>query len=231
MLQIIRKVLSNLAQIRPGFWSEADFQFAFAWELQRQKLLPNAKIRLERCIRLADDNSVLSDDKQSYKSYYVDIWVEYEGKIYPIELKYKTIDKPLFYATSSQIEPIFAKNQAANDLGRYLYLKDVERIETIKQHLKLKFGGGFAIMLTNDKKYFDPSKNLNLNILDRYFRIHQDARFVGPQTYGWNVNPNTTNHWTQTSNTYKNPIHLQGTYTCDWTQYAGNFKYLLLEIK
>ncbi len=74
---VIEKVLNDLASKRPVFWSEADFQFAFAWELQNE--LPQASIRLERRFD-ADDNTPM----------YIDIWVEYEGKVYPIELKYKT---------------------------------------------------------------------------------------------------------------------------------------------
>src|SRR4051794_21367439 len=41
----VEHVMSALAERRPVFHSEADFQHAFAWELQRRH--PEARIRLE----------------------------------------------------------------------------------------------------------------------------------------------------------------------------------------
>ena len=74
----IESLLLSLATERRLFWSEADFQFAFAWKIQQK--YPNAKIRLER----------RQENTNSNKPAYVDIWVELNNKIYPIELKYKT---------------------------------------------------------------------------------------------------------------------------------------------
>ena len=74
----IESLLLSLATERRLFWSEADFQFAFAWKIQQN--YPSAKIRLERCQEITNSN----------KPAYVDIWVELDNKIYPIELKYKT---------------------------------------------------------------------------------------------------------------------------------------------
>ena len=36
MKKVINEVLENLAKRRPLFWSEADFQFEFAWELHKK---------------------------------------------------------------------------------------------------------------------------------------------------------------------------------------------------
>ena len=57
----IKKVLENLKLKRRVFYSEADLQFEFAWELH--KILPEAEIRLERPVTI--NNEV----------YYIDIWV------------------------------------------------------------------------------------------------------------------------------------------------------------
>lgn len=58
----IEELLKALAKERKLFWSEADFQFAFAWKIQQR--FPDAKVRLERGFHLPD----------STKTAYVDIW-------------------------------------------------------------------------------------------------------------------------------------------------------------
>ncbi len=121
---VIEKVLNDLASKRPVFWSEADFQFAFAWELQNE--LPQASIRLERRFD-ADDNTPM----------YIDIWVEYEGKVYPIELKYKTSN----YSDEIGGEKYLLKTQSACDTGCHDFLKDINRIEIISKSA-VNFGKG-----------------------------------------------------------------------------------------
>jgi hypothetical protein len=41
----IDAIMTSLAQSRPVFHAEADFQHAFAWELHKE--LPSAQVRLE----------------------------------------------------------------------------------------------------------------------------------------------------------------------------------------
>ena len=96
MKDVINEVLENLAKRRPLFWSEADFQFEFAWELHT-KLDGKAKIYLERRFEINMDSSDNANEKsnqsttnKSLNKLYVDIWVEYDNKTYPIELKYTT---------------------------------------------------------------------------------------------------------------------------------------------
>ena len=69
-------VMDNLRFKRKRFHSEADFQFALAWEIQT--LYPDAEVRLEYCPREAPHM-------------HIDIIVELNGKLFPIELKYKTL--------------------------------------------------------------------------------------------------------------------------------------------
>ena len=110
----IESLLLSLATERRLFWSEADFQFAFAWKIQQN--YPSAKIRLERRQEITN----------SKKPAYVDIWVELDNKIYPIELKYKT---RTYQAADLNGEVIRTKTHSARDVGRHSYLKDIERIE------------------------------------------------------------------------------------------------------
>ena len=69
-------LLATLANKRPVFHSEADFQHALAWELQL--LYPNVNIRLEY--------RPPGFDRRNY----MDIWVIDEDKAIAVELKYKT---------------------------------------------------------------------------------------------------------------------------------------------
>ena len=91
----IESLLLSLATERRLFWSEADFQFAFAWKIQQN--YPSAKIRLERCQEITNSN----------KPAYVDIWVELDNKIYPIELKYKTRENAYFPSNRLSIRNVF----------------------------------------------------------------------------------------------------------------------------
>ena len=72
-------LLATLANKRPVFHSEADFQHALAWELQL--LDPNVNIRLEYRPQWLDRRN------------YMDIWVIDEDTAKAIELKYKTNGK------------------------------------------------------------------------------------------------------------------------------------------
>ena len=99
----IESLLLSLATERRLFWSEADFQFAFAWKIQQN--YPSAKIRLERRQEITN----------SKKPAYVDIWVELNNK----ELKYKT---RTYQAADHNGEVIRTKTHSVWDVGRHSYL-------------------------------------------------------------------------------------------------------------
>ena len=126
--------LEALKQRRRLFSSEADFQFALAWTIK--ELYPHVEVRLEWVPTEYDP------------SMYIDIVVFEGDQMIPIELKYKTrkTDKVV------DGERFVLKSHSAQDLGRYDFLKDVQRIEFIKQHFK-NFAEGYAILLTNDPSY------------------------------------------------------------------------------
>lgn len=130
----IIEALDSLRIKRKLFSSEADFQFALAWTIK--ELFPHVEVRLEWIPVDYDPNM------------YIDIVVFENDTIIPIELKYKTkkTDKVV------DGERFVLKNQSAQDLGRYDFLKDVQRIEFMKQHFP-NFAEGYAILLTNDLSY------------------------------------------------------------------------------
>lgn len=96
--QFIVTVLLSLANERKVFWSGADFQFAFAWKLKEmfEDRNPQSAInlRLERradALEQRTDAPEQGNEKENSGDIYIDIWVEINEKVYPIELKYKTI--------------------------------------------------------------------------------------------------------------------------------------------
>jgi hypothetical protein len=106
-------LMSNVANSRPLFHSEADFQHAFAWEVHRQ--FPDASFRLEKPI--STKGGVV----------HLDVLVERGEAIVAIELKYKT--RKLSVETPT--ETFNLRNHSAQDLGRYDFIKDVSRLEDI----------------------------------------------------------------------------------------------------
>jgi hypothetical protein len=75
---LVSDALEALANQRPIFHSEADFQHAIAWEIHKR--LPRASVRLERPVEVSHVN----------KRLHVDVWIEQDDMILAIELMYKT---------------------------------------------------------------------------------------------------------------------------------------------
>ena len=199
-ISIIKQSLKNLSVKRPFFWSEADFQFAFSEELRI--LLPNAKIRLERPFPI-----------NATTTYHVDIWVEDEGKIYPIELKYKTKKCSATIAG----ETFNVTDHSAIDLGRYDYVADIKRIEEIKNHNSSSFGEGYAIILTNDLRYStNPGKQVQT--MDADFRIHNGTILSGIRR--WKKTPTSTLVNANGNRKSRVVINLAGQYTMNWDSYS-----------
>lgn len=254
MKEVIINVLNNLAERRPLFWSEADFQFEFAWELHT-KLDGKAKIYLERRFEIDMDSSDNANEKsnqsttnKSLNKLYVDIWVEYDNKTYPIELKYTTkrckIDDP-----ENRVE---TKEQSARDAGCYRFLWDIKRLEDIKtclleKHktsLTKKVVKGYAIMLTSDEGYYNHSGRSTL--FDDFRLI--EGRKIPPRTsdrkFKWTLDKiaveKRDSHWTK----HWPEFMLKGEYKLEWQDYNSEtsirvvddndneitLKYLLVEV-
>lgn len=199
-INYIHQAMTGLETKRRVFWSEADFQFALAWELQH--VLTNAKIYLER--------------RDTTHKYYVDIWVEHEGKVYPIELKYKT--------SAATIGDITVLEQSATDFGCYDYLFDIKRLEDLSRSEKY-FGNGFAVMLTNDATYYN-----NTNRVSAYdnFKIYNGAKRGGGLLSWGNTSKGTPFAYGSRDN-----FPLQGVYTMEWRDYnnaTDGLKYLVNQI-
>ena len=206
----IESLLLSLATERRLFWSEADFQFAFAWKIQQN--YPSAKIRLERRQEITN----------SKKPAYVEIWVELDNKIYPIELKYKT---RIYQAADLNGEVIRTKTHSARDVGRHSYLKDIERIENYSY--VDGFERGFAIIITNDEHYYNPELAPS-GTTDEDFVIHEGKTIKRDKKMVWH----SSKPWALSLGS----ITLRHDYQMKWSLYSrsednkGDFKYAIAEI-
>lgn len=210
MLMIdITRVLEELAGKRKVFHSEADFQHALAWEIHQQWL--GCSMRLEfKPPHL--DNRI-----------YVDIWAANENATLAVELKYKT-RKP--HADDVDGETFDLLNQSAQDVGRYDFLKDIQRLEQIVSGQNDIVG--YAILLTNDRTYWNPPRNNQT--VDASFRIHEGRSITGELSWRAGTSKGTMRD-------REEPIVIRGTYKLLWQDYSelrrakyGNFRYLLVKV-
>lgn len=159
----VHTILTSLAQERPVFHSEADFQHAFAWLVHQT--VPDYQIRLEY--------KPLSDERL-----YIDLWIS--TMRLAIELKYRTRK----LAVSCAGEHFNLRQQSAHDQARYDFLNDVQRLE------RLCCGPadtGYAILLTNEHLYWSPPRHPG-NV-DEAFHLHHGRNLSG--TLAWSPKAST----------------------------------------
>ena len=204
----IGEVLSALAKQRSVFHSEADFQHAFAWKIHQ--LLPTASVRLEFPVQVG--NQFL----------HIDVWVGCQGAVLAVELKYKTRGLSI----RVENEQYHLKSQSAQDIGRYDFLKDVQRLEQMgAQHRNFT---GYAILLTNDSAYW--AEPANFKTVDADFRLHDGRVIEGFLTWGDKASDGTKKN-------RERAIELQGKYHLCWADYSrlssnryGEFRSLVVKI-
>ncbi len=198
-------LLQKLSENRPVFVSEADFQFELGWMIK--SLYPNAMVRCEYTPEF-DTNM------------HIDILVILDGKWIPIELKYKTKGSEKVH---NEIKYVL-KNHSAKDVNCYLYLKDIQRIEKIKNQIGDMFAEGYTVFITNDISYTKKPGKQGC--------IYEDFALAnGTVKNGTLVWAETAGAGTTRGNEL--PIELQGSYPCEWAEYSlidnsisGKFVYL-----
>lgn len=202
------EVLSKLSKKRPIFHSEADFQHAFAWEIHQK--LPNANVRLELPVHV----------KSEYL--HIDIWVELQNQVIAFELKYKT--RGISIETNRELYRL--KNQSAQDLGRYDFIKDIERLEYISDE-KMNFVG-YAVLITNDSAYWiKPAKN---DTVDAKFRLNEGRTLGDMLNWGEKASEGTKKK-------RERVLNLRNMYDVHWESYShlsaakyGEFRSLIIKV-
>ena len=214
-LKWIDSLMRGLAS-RPIFHNEADFQQQLVRLLHGSDRVKNRPIFSEYPLLYGEN-----------KNRSVDIWFEEKGVA--IELKYHTEDlQTKWFGECFQLI-----KQSKGPQLRYDFMKDVEKLEEITDRLQ---GAelGFAILLTNDRLIWDPSKKAT--VVDPDFRLHEcDEKKRCRQMEG-------TLKWACHSmqlkkGPRKSPICLsKGPYQPKWKPYSdlkmpnGEFRYLAFQV-
>ena len=199
-------IIDRLSSLRPIFNMEKDFQLALGWEIQKK--IPDWSVRFEY------------KPPNFKKRIFVDLWIKGD-QTSAIELKYKTRKLDV----NVKGESFNLLDQSAQDIGRYDFLKDVERLENIvSTHNNVK---GYAVILTNDSAYW---KSPTTETVDAEFRMHEGRILNGELAWGTEAGAGTMRK-------REKPIKLTGTYKLSWKDYSqvsstsyGKFRYLFLEI-
>jgi hypothetical protein len=204
----VQEVLAALGGQRPVFHSEADFQHALTWEIHMR--LPHASVRLERPVAVTPGDIPL----------HVDVWVQQDRNIGVLELKYKTRT----LRTTEKGEAFLLQNQGAQDIGRYDFIKEVWRTETIVANDVRATGN--AVLLTNDPSYWTPPRSDRT--VDADLRLYEGRELRG--SLGWGTQASDG-----TKRGRENNIQLTGHYSLRWEDYsqasaeakARRFRYLV----
>lgn len=204
----IELVITKLKEKRKIFVSEADLQLELAWIIKDE--YPCAKVRLEYCpsfdLNMHIDILVIIDDK----------WI-------PIELKYKT--KGCRKVVDGEIYNL--KNHSAKDVNCYLYLKDIQRIEKVKEHVS-EFVEGYTVFITNELSY--AKKPTKPDCVYKQFSLENSVIKNGMLDWSDNAGSGTKKNC-------ETPIYLAGNYVINWNIYSkiddtntGTFIYLTNQI-
>lgn len=164
----IHSIMRDLAAHRPIFHSEADFQFALAWQIKER--IPGFEIRLE-FPPFPNENMSL------------DIWIPTVKMA--IELKYTTggMNVP------SGRERFALKNHSGQPLRRYDFINDIHRLERVS---KAHGARGIAVMLTNTPAYWSSPARDWKTTSDASFRIHEGSTLTSVMGWSENVSSGTT---------------------------------------
>ncbi|WP_051538270.1 hypothetical protein [Butyrivibrio proteoclasticus] len=215
----IEAVIEDLRKRRPVFVSEADFQLEFAWSIKRL-YRDNYDIRLE----YTPSDQALNEQSKMH----IDILLKPTdtGKWIPIELKYKT--KSCVLQHNGEIFDL--ANHGAKDIGCYLYLNDVQRIEKIKTVKQADYEKGYAVMLTNELSYTKPPRKNDCV----YAAFCIDEGRIKHGTMGWSSAASAG-----TKKGIESDIVLDGSYLIKWKNYSEltdgkgknvQFKYVVCEV-
>ncbi len=205
MLDITR-LMDGLAAERPVFHSEADFQHALAWRIREET---GSDVRLEFPPFPAE-------------RIYLDLWVP--SIRVAIELKYLTSKLNV----TLEGETFAIREQGAQDIRRYDFLKDLVRLEKVLAKVR-RAQRGIAVLLTNDPLYWKPP--FKPNTVDAAFRLQEGRELPARMAWSKEASPGTTKG-------RESALLLAGSYKLGWRNYgirkeasnSGQFRYLAVQV-
>jgi hypothetical protein len=194
----------ELAQVRPTFHSEADFQLALAMVMTRHGA---RRVRLERRVRV-------QKPLRKKQQLAVDILATIDCSHIGLELKYPK--KTYTGTVLSDGEPEeYSLREGAPDLEAAEYWHDAERIELLLAEHTIEAGA--SIMLSNVPYWLPTTLTRTVG---RAFTLYED-RPVDPMTLEWTGKP------------FTHPVNLTAHYRCRWQPFSKppgtEFRYMILE--
>lgn len=156
----VAALMSKLSEKRGAFHSEADFQLAFAWELQHQH--PSAQVRLET---------------RPTQGQHLDVLVRDGGRELAIELKYLTAA----WDGEDEGEELHLLNHGAQDIRGYDCVKDLVRVESFVS--SRQNATGLVVVLSNDPSYWRPSTHGRETNASQ-FRLRDGTVLEGSRAWG-----------------------------------------------
>jgi hypothetical protein len=199
----IHEEMKTLSQKHPFFSSKEAFKDALKFQLQEKFRVMNNK---------------------HFHGYVVDLWVEDPNgeQQYAIYL----MNKLARLTMKQNNQSIELKHHGAQDISRYDFLKQVEKLEKLatgRENVQ-----GIAILLTNDHLYW--SKPTRSNTVDSCFRIHENRILTGELKWLEHASAGTTKN-------REEPIVIKGMYKMQWHHYStvhnekhGEFRYLAVYV-
>ena len=197
---ITKDEMINLVQrLKPKiFNNEKQFQFELALELK------------DYFNSLGRSCQIHFEYRSEKGNHYYDLVLEENGEFCPIELKHKTIV------------------HKAQDLGRYDFLKDVERLEHFKMNNpNKKNDNGYAIILTDDKVYWEKD-GAKFNYCE--FAI-KDGDTIKAGAKNWVAKTPLTPQQLKAKYGFRANAIDTKSYSINWDNYYSNYRFLLFEIK
>ena len=223
----IDSIMCELQNKRKVFHSEDDLKFSLATVIQRQ--YKYAEVRLERPMNIKMVKK--ADNSDIPKTISIDITVFLGDDKFFLELKYKTKklskDFEKKWADDIKDDVYSLKNQGACDIGRFLFRKDIFRLEKVIEKNK---GKGFFIVITNDSGYTDNLQDNKRERIGKMYSFHNNEELVALDP-GWNYKKDGAyvsdvkhpdkgdKHWScRGSMAYK--LNLRNEYIINWQKYS-----------
>lgn len=239
----IYEILESFGEDNRIFQNEAQFQHELAIEIANNYLDDDTKVILE----LSSVTTVITykNGKTRRKKDESDIIIKNsKGEYIVIELKYKTIESNYSRNIYGDIELSY---QGAADLGKYDYLKDIYRIEQFKEPQSVTFSinpvlkkyiAGYAIMLTNENKYWLMSRELSSNNTDMNYCITDNDVIDNSAKLEWQIVEKKDGKEVGNGKPFQQrpPLQFRNKYKFKWLDYCDienkpKFRYLITSIK
>lgn len=205
VLLSLREWVARLAQTRPAFHSEADFQHSLAMIIR--EVQPELLVRLET----RPEAGMHQDMLVSWPATRLHL---------AAELKYLTSS----WAGEIGDERLSLSSQAAHDIRGYDVIKDIARVESL---VAARPGwGGAVVVISNDASHWQRPGHGRATNADA-FRLYEGSELHGLREWGPNTGEGTKRGRSEA-------LHIRGTYACHWEEYShfegpgGRFRVLLL---